>query len=677
MMELITRTARLVPYAKRPKQVPSFVAANVYEPAADDPTAQFGNLFIVVEALVSGRPGEDVASLITSSFQSVYYDAASTAASSLERFEAATKAANTALSEYVNQGNAAWIGKLSAVVAVQAGSELHLTHSGSAEAYLYRGRASTRITAGDNPRSPGPAKTFGLVASGNLEVGDRLLLATPALIHQLSLKKLHEISSDSSPNAAISEFMQLLKGSDTTRVAALVIEVTTPELAALQLRTDEPDDITMGAPETPLEAAKLMATPIAAATLETGRRASQAAQAGWSQTRPQLQRAGQAAVHVSRAVKGGDRLARRGLAALIAVAAVIGLLVWYQGRSHAAAAVVNSYNHDYATYTAAQTVTDTNARRAQLTSVQTDLTKLMAAHRSNLDTTLAHATLDDGAPKTAEALAASIADALDVVDNVVKVTPSTVDSLSSSTATRSSLMEVVGSSIYLINTSNSDIFVVNKSTKSVTKESVDTSKVGRVIATAAASTNDGIYLLTPTPSVWFYRPSTNTLSDLTLGQASWEHATAIASYGGNLYVLSGNQIIKHVRTSTGFSAGTPYLSNSSSALNPHTLTVDGYVYVEGSDGLHQYLGGVAKATIPNLPELTKVTSLRSTSSGQLVGVSQASGRIAIWSDATTIAYVRQYQLSGISHLNDAVYDQASGVYYALADNKVVTFAPSN
>ena len=169
MPELITHTARLVPYAKRPKQVASYVTAYSYEPMPDDPGANLGNLVVVIEVLVSGRGSEEIADLIIETIGDRYYNEANESHDSLARFEAAIKTANYELAEYVNQGNAAWVGKLSAVVAVQAGEQLHLAQTGSAEAFLYRGRAHARIVSGGSSGRPAAAsKTFGSIASGHL-----------------------------------------------------------------------------------------------------------------------------------------------------------------------------------------------------------------------------------------------------------------------------------------------------------------------------------------------------------------------------------------------------------------------------------------------------------------------------------------------------------------------------
>jgi hypothetical protein len=96
--DLITHTARLVPYVKRPKQVASFVTAYTYEPLPDEPGAELGNLYVVMEVLVSGRASEEVADLVIETIGDQYYNQATPGSDSLERFEAAVKACNHELS---------------------------------------------------------------------------------------------------------------------------------------------------------------------------------------------------------------------------------------------------------------------------------------------------------------------------------------------------------------------------------------------------------------------------------------------------------------------------------------------------------------------------------------------------------------------------------------------------
>ena len=677
-MELISRTARLVPYAKRPKQVPSFVVATTYEPPVEDSQAHLGSLLIVIEVLVSGRPGEDVASLITSTFQDAYYSDDSLAQSSLARFEEATKATNHALSAHVNDGNAAWIGKLSAVIAVQASAELHVTHSGSAEAYLYRNQANTRITTGQSDRSTGPAKTFGMVASGQLEAGDRLLIATPALIHQIDLKRLHDIVASGSPESAIAELGDQLKGADVTRIAALVSEVTTPELAALQTRSEQPADVTIGAPESPIEAAKIIAAPLAQVTVATGKRASQVAQVGWEQSKPRLQQAARAATSAARAALTGQQIAKRALI-VAGVVSLLGIgLLLHANSNRSKTALISRYKTDYAAYISASQISEADRQRNALTATLQDAKTLASKrYQPSLDHSLARATLADGTPRAASQLVAAIQKSLDALDGVVHVSTAPFTTLASDARSTNQFLELSSGNIYSVNAENSLIYVVNITTKSAKKTTADTSKVGKVVATTLSSNNDGIYLLTAQPSVWFYRFSSDSLSQLSLGLSGWEPATSISSYAGNLYLLSNGQIEKHVRTSTGFSPGSAYSSATSTIPSPSALSVNGFVYVSGTDGIYQFQTGSVKSSVNARSGLTSVSTLRSTQSNQLIGVNKTTNRVGVWSDGGTFSFVHQYELNGMTNLSDVAYDSSTQTFYAISLGRIVTFPAQN
>ena len=677
MMELITRTARLVPYAKRPKQVPSFVTAEIVEAPLDGSNANLGTVFVVVEVLVSGRPGEDIANTIINTFAQVYLQDDGPDQTPISRFEAAIRATNNALSDCVNLGNAAWIGKLSAVIAVQAGHELHLTQTGSAEAYLYRNAANTRITSPVSARPAGPAKTFGLVASGELEASDRLLIATPALIHQLELKKLHEIIHATSPNAAIGELTELLRGADSSRIAALIIEVNTPELAALQVRADEPSNITIGAPETVFETAKVMAAPLAQVTVDTSKRAGQAAKHRWDRARPQVRRAGLAAAKISRAVLSGQRLARLGLIGLaIVIAAGIGLVL-YTGHPHSDQQLLQSYAKVYASYNHALTLAG-NDEVAALTSANAKLDQLAApSSQGRLNALLAAGKGPTGAPKTIATLSSLIGTTLDKLSGLTTVRATTIVSFDALKDAHPSLIEEISGTLYAIDKSKSLIYVVNKSTNTIKQAPYDAAKLGHITASAVSSNNDGIYLATDTSSVWFYHATTGQITQVSVGLNTWETANSLASYGGNLYVLSGSQVFKHVPTITGFGAATNYFGTGLTISSPSAICVDGFIYVAGNDGLHQYYGGIAKASLPMPVGLSNLTTFRSTTADQLIGTDPTTGRIGVWSDATALTYVGQYQLSGNTKASDAIYDPAAKLYYAIAGDRLVSFKPIN
>ncbi len=688
MPELITRTARLVPYAKRPKQVPSYVTAYVHEPLADEPGAYLGNFYLVIEVLVSGRSSEDVADLIITTLGEHYYNKASEEASPLNRFEAAIKATNHELADYVSQGNAAWIGKLSAIVAVQVANELHVAQTGSAEAFLYRGKAAAQIAIDGNKGKPAvPSKTFGSIASGQLESGDRLLMATPALIHQLSLEKLHSIVGEASPNSAIAEITELLQNGASERVAALVIELTTPELAALQVRSDEPSEIQLGGPENVFETAKLAAAPLAQATVSQGKRVHTAARAGWGNTKPHARRLSLAAAEQLRSFLTGRGARKR----IGIVAGIIGILIitliWSWLNNGGVNGQLTMYEQDYRAYLSATS----SASQGQKVSAAQQLESLnkkitLDFHTTALDNHLKNLTkfpdgkpVVPGMPRSIASFKTLVAAEIIQLEQLRSVRGASILNFKSIADSNIAHFEYSNNTAYAIDSHhNSAIYVVNLSTKTIKTSHTNTGKLGEVVATTLAASGNGMFILTSKPSVWFYNFDTDTLTEQTVNQGSWPTAKNIASFASNLYLLNDGVIAKFVKTYTGYSPGVTYLSSAeANGLQGATaLAVDGKVYALSPGGLAQYLSGTLKNSAEVPYGLTAAASLRSSNNGGvLIATDTTTNHIGIWTNTQTLNFAGQYSLTGVKSLSDATYDATSQSVYALADNQILQFTP--
>ncbi len=678
MSEFITHTARIVPYTKRPRQVASFVTAYTNEPMPDDPGADLGNFFVVLEVLVSGRAGEELADLIIGTLGEHYYNHAD--GEPLARFETALKALNRELGTYVSQGNASWIGKLSAIAGIQAGAELHLTHTGSAEAFLYRGKATTPITSStDKTRSATPTKTFASIASGTLEAGDRLLLATPALVHQLPLQKLHDIIISNSPNNAIAEIGRLLNTS-ADRIAALVVEITTPELAAMQVRSEAPDEVRLGTPENTLEAAKLAAAPLAEATTKSTKQVGQAAQKLWSRTKPTLQHVGLAIVSTLRRFLTGKGSGRRIIIVLVTLIVVVGGFWAWQNSDSQVQKLYDRYRTDYERYQLAASSSPSSSTNPKSLLEQTlqDLTSLsQSPGAGSLNRKLQHSDLPAGSPSSISTLTSLVKTKLDQLEGLSHPATTTVASLSKLKDASPNHAELFASKLYLVDSHNkSAIYILNVTTGSLKTSTANTSVLGQVVATCLSSNNDGLYLLTSKPEVWFYRFDTDTLEQQTINLGSWPAGTAIASYSGNLYILADGTVYKHVRTLSGFGPKAEYLSSSTLAglKNATAMAVDGNIYTLSSSGLYQYLAGALHQSLPVPSSLAKPIALHSFGGTLLMSVDSQSGRLGVWSTGNALKLDHQDELTGLS-VRDAVYDPATKTDYAVTSDRVVSFTP--
>lgn len=682
MSELITRTARLAPYTKRPRQASGFVTAYTYEPMPGEPTCSFGNLFVVIEVISSGRMAEEVADLVIETVGHHYYNLDLDAEKThLQRFEAAIKATNAELSHYIDRGNAAWVGKLSAIVAIQTGGELHLAQTGSAEAFLSRGNASTRITAAPGPRGPQPNKTFGAITSGSLEAGDRLLMATPALIHQLPLIKLRSIISSTTPTGAIAEITGLLEGSASDRIAALVVEITTPEQAALQIRPQESNDVILNANETPFELAKQAAAPLAQGAVESSKRLSSTAAQKVEQLKPHLRRLALLCVSYLRRFLTGKNSRRRLAAVAVVVIAILVIVILGHNRSVATSKLVDRFNSAVIAEQSAATRLNGNSKaaaEAALVRIQSDVTALARdKNRASLDQRLAKAIVPEGSPKSVAALQQAIGALLDQAENLQRVATKTLATFDSKT-TAPSHFEIIGSKAVTIDATGHTISLVDLTSGAVKTSGANTSQLGSVVATTIASSGDGLYILTQEPAVWFYKPAGDTLTKQTIGQGSWPIASSLASYNGNLYFVDSNSsILRAMRTLAGFG---PTAVSSTATTNlelagARAIAVDGSVYVLSDKGLLQYLSGVLKQTVAVPSGLNHASSLRSIGDGStLIATDPTTSRAGIFRySGSALSFSRQFSLNGSTHLYDSTLDPTTNTVYALTEGKLVTF----
>src|SRR5205814_731748 len=123
---------------------------------------------------------------------------------------------------------------------------------------------------------------------------------------------------------------------------------------------------------------------------------------------------------------------------------------------------------------------------------------------------------------------------------------------------------------------------------------------GPIVATTPSSNNDGFFILTTKPSVWFYRVDTEALTEQSINFGQWPKASALASYGSSLYLLGDSTIYKHSKNSSGFSPKTDYLDISAheETKGSSALAVDGSVYLLSPTGLHRYMSGSLKQSAP-------------------------------------------------------------------------------
>ena len=678
--QYVITTAKLVPYPKRAGNVVSLANAWHHEASASD--AKFGDICAVTEVLAPNKQASEVTDLIIGSARKHYYE--STSPDTSVRFEETVKAVNQELASYATRGNSAWIGKVSAVIAVVTGQEVHITQTGSAQAYLYRRGHGTCITSGLGTKEPHrPSKTFGNIASGIIQPGDRLLLATPALFHQLSGQELSDIVSDHSATLAVSKLQQLLgKTEAQERIAVTISEVTTAEAAAMTAQTGLPKEAHIGKPENFATNAHRQVAPLAK-TAAGFMGSNWTKLKAWYQSNliPFSRAATLALVRWLRKTLS-SKTGRIGFSLSIVVILVgIVWLIGHGGNNKALANLSKQYKDALTKETTASGQLAAGNKLGAKSNYQAsldELTSLLKKPKANqLDAYLAKHPHSDDDPLSGTKLRDLDQAQIDQIDGLTRVGSGQLADFSALGNAHPTLMEQVGSQFIFVDPSaGSSIYRYDLTKAKLDVVADHPTKLGKVVALAASSDESGVYLLTDQPSVWFYSTSSASLTQLQVSDGSWPKGQAISSYNTNLYILAADDsaLYKLVKTQTGFGAPASYSISDTSVLKGATsLAIDGNIYIGNNQGFTRILAGVVENTDLSFPaSLLNPRTLVSVDQGKLIIETDAkSNRIGLFSFNGTLQYSKQLAINDASTVYKASASTEDNTLYALVDQKFV------
>jgi hypothetical protein len=681
--QLTTRTAKLIPRPRKVKKVPGFATSYHFE-TDKSMEEERGNLYVVIEVLTAGKQAEQVVDLVIENVGNAYFNTeVQEGQDTLSRFEGAVKSTNQALADFTNQGNGSWVGRLSAVIAVLCGEELHITQAGSAEAYLYRSSRSSHITADLQPKGiPKPANTFSNIASGTVLPGDRLVMGTPALFHQITRSELKSLLTDNTANGAITKISERVgPEDDADRIAAIVIEITTPQMLALSSLPDEPEEVHIGKPDSPLDMAKTMATPAAKTAALKGKQVSQKLLTHAKTTLvPKTREVGLAGAAWLR-----QRLKQqRSRQIIAAVAAIIIVVVLLNNGAAAKSKAINTgvqqYVADYQAYKNAVMLSSSDkvTARTNLENITKDLDKIAASkQRKGIEAKLAKRGHENDDPSSINGLKGLIATQIDAIDGIATITPTVLSDLSTLSSSKPTHLELVGATTVLA--ANDGTVYTTTEAKAPTVAANKPTGFGSLVATTASSTGDGIYLLTDEPAVWFFNLSSSVLTKQSATLDGWVKGKSISSYSGNLYVLAddSSQVWKFTKTTAGFGAKTGYFAAGTAITDATGLAVDGSVYLTTPNGIKRYTKGVQDQASTTIPDALKQPAELSVAGTTIITRDSKSNRIGVFTAPdNTIAYSKQITLRDITTLTSIRLDAKGTTIYAIADNKLVSLPVS-
>lgn len=219
----VTKVGKILSRQKNPDR---HTLVSVYRPSEPE-EKDHGVLYFVIEIISNDPTIGRVAKIIEAVTIKEYYKSLG---NGLASFEEALKRINEKLSDLADEGEIGWIGKINAVIAVLEKDVLHVTQAGSTEAYLVRAGKITHVTEGLSSPSekPNPLKTFINIASGELQLGDKVIISTSELFYHFSLDDIRRINTRFPPSIAAAYIVKMLKKEEVESISALVLELSEP-----------------------------------------------------------------------------------------------------------------------------------------------------------------------------------------------------------------------------------------------------------------------------------------------------------------------------------------------------------------------------------------------------------------------------------------------------------------
>ncbi len=183
------------------------------------------NLLYAVEVTRPWFPSSRLVPTITNVL-SERFNTLAKSSNPLKSFEATIKNINEELYAITEQGETDWLGHLNALLILVDGNEIHISQTGTAQAYLFRARKISQVTetsVGDS--EPHPLSTFSNIISGQLAEGDRMVFANQDLFSIISLDQIRGAVSEQTPFLAANQIVKSTKRSKITSISAIILAI--------------------------------------------------------------------------------------------------------------------------------------------------------------------------------------------------------------------------------------------------------------------------------------------------------------------------------------------------------------------------------------------------------------------------------------------------------------------
>lgn len=676
--QYIQHVAKLIPFASKNKSLSSMAFAYHFEPPVDD-NDRLGSFFVVIEIIASQALASQLIDLVIKTVGDVYYNQQYDDEPEV-RFEKALKQVNGQIKQLLLGKNKTWQVKVSAVIGIVNHDQLFVAQAGQAAAFLYRKSHTTILT--EQHTSKQTDNVFSSILTGELKPLDKIVIATPAVVSHFSLSELRQIILDNSPNSAISKLAKSIENEpNLERYAIIAVEITTPELASQIPLSHAPDEIMVGQAPTLVNRTKDKANPIAKKSLAVAKTMTDKTT---EFTKQQL--APTAKSHIK---KWWNALftnlinpnPKRAGAILVGIITLIIIAIIALGSLNPNQAQIEKlYNQTKSLQDAGLKAINNNDLKlatqkfGQAKDSLDQIEKLSPNHQ-RIDKAIK--ALDPKNPSFDE-LVTTINTQLDQAQLINRPNTKQIADLEQVHDADFKYIVAIDSTIYCVDTRAGRIYSVNLDNHEPI-EIADDPAIKNVVDVTPSYSGDSLLLLTDQPKVLSLRLSTDNLSSLATTDGNWAKGTQIASYLGNIYILSpaNKQLYKYSPIGNKFGGATDYLREPDNGLADSTgLAINGNVFIGHKNNRIDYFEHGYKQEL-NIANLDLVGGglgklFWQDNSNQLYVLTADHTRIIQMNFASTPALQRQILPLGLDKL-DSVSIGSKNIFL-LSNNKVFQIA---
>ncbi|MBU0647980.1 hypothetical protein KJ855_02265 [Patescibacteria group bacterium] len=612
----------------------------------------------------------------------------------LSSLEIALRNINEKLADLAEKGNSHWIENLNGIIAAVDEHDIHITQTGTAEAFLIRNKIISHITEGlsDKTEDKHPLNTFTNISSGKMNLGDRVVMSSEHLFNNISLDRIRRLAVQHSPTTCAAEIARILAQENVRCIGTLIMEATTEEKLAKEVIKPQPEEVVLQDRKdegtkfsvfsenirNSLSSAATFLQDKSKLLFKSGKnRPSPIKQKKQPKQPPKTKQPLNRSVRSNSSLNFLNKLNQKSPnKQYLVIGAIIGLIIIF--------AVSITYIRNKQNIDNKKSAVESILNEAESLSNQAENAMIVgdrANAKQNYDQSLELLMEIESSPYFTEnilALINEINSKLDEVDNISRIDiNSPLSDLSQISEKEFLSLNRIDENLYSF---SDNIAAINISSGKITN--ITGFDIVNFVDSTPSDENSSI-IYYHNGQMQKFDPEGNTLQDLSTLDTAWKPATSIATYYNNIYLLTPmeNMIFKYSTLGgVNYSSAENYINNAGALdLGDTTsFTIDGSIFALKQDGsVIKFLrGDASEYKLSGIPgpysTLSNPTQIFTNEDLDFIYILDPENKRILEFNKESGEYTQQIVGEELDHIDGFVVNEKIRTVYILADNKIFT-----